>query len=138
HASPSPSVKAITGFVLHGCRYLNPMLGDGLNLGDIVEGLQHAIACSQVAGNLFVESICMNLSVLPISDRGERRDAVVLQATLKRIREIRYDFALVFVAVAVAVWFVRIGRPRAASVLDGYLHTYLNPPYPAHYQPTVE
>jgi hypothetical protein len=55
-----------------------------------------------------------------------------------RIREIRYDFVLVLGAVAVAIWLVRIGRPQAASVRDGYLHTHLNSPYPAHYQPTVE
>ena len=70
--SPSPSVQAIAGFVLHGVRYLNPKLGDGLDLGDIVDGLQHATECSQVAGNLMVEAICMSLAMMPLTDRGKR------------------------------------------------------------------
>ena len=33
--------------VLHGYRYMNPKLGDGLDLGDIVEGLQHAMRAAK-------------------------------------------------------------------------------------------
>ena len=69
-------------------------LGDGLDLGDIVEGLQHAMACSRAAGNLFVEAICMTLAVIPLTDRGDPRDAAALRATLERIHDLRYDFAL--------------------------------------------
>ena len=137
-ASPSPSVQAIAGFVLHGYRYLNPKLGDGLDLGDIVEGLQHAIACSQAAGNIFAEAICMTLAVIPLTDRGDRRDAAALRATLGRIHEIRYDFALIIARGAGG----RLARPHrpadAASVVDGWLHSHVKPPYPPFLQPTLE
>ena len=128
-ASPSPSVQAIAGFVLHGVRYLNPRLGDGLDLGDIVDGLQHATERSQVAGNLMVEAVCMSLAMMPLTDRGRRSDAGVLHATLARIREIRFDLSLTYVAAVVAVWLVRIGRPEAASVADGWFRAHVtNPP----------
>jgi hypothetical protein len=126
--SPSPSVKAIAGFVLHGVRYLNPKLGDGLDLGDVVDGLRQATECSQAAGNLVVEAICMSLAIVPLTDRGMRTDATVLHAALVRIREIRFDQALTHVAAGVAVWLVRIGRAEAASVADGWLRAHVTNP----------
>ena len=130
-ASPSPTVQAIAGSVLHGDRYLNPNLGDELDLGDIVDGLQHAIDCSRAAGNLTVEAICTSLAVMPLTDRGKRPDAGVLHATLVRIREIRFDLALTNVAAGVAVWLVRIGRPEAASVADGWFRAHVTNPHAA-------
>ena len=89
--SASPSVQAIAGFTLHGGRYENPRLGEGLDLGDIVDGLQHATLCSKAAGNLYVEVTCIMAAAIPLTDRGDRRDAAALRATLGRIQEIRYD-----------------------------------------------
>ena len=130
-ACPSPSVQAIAGFVLHGGRYLNPKLGEGLDLGDIVEGLQHAIGCSQVAGNLFVEVACMTMASIPLTDRGERRDAALLRALLGRIHETpQRPRAHRLRGRRFAVWLVRIGRPDAASVLDGWLRSHLKAPLP--------
>jgi len=138
--SPSPSMQAIAGFVLHGVRYLNPKLGDGLDLGDSVAGLQHATECSQAAGNRMVEAICMNLAMMPLMDRGQRTDASALHATLVRIRAIRFDQALTSVAAGVAVWLVRIGRPEAASVADGWFRAHVTNPHaalqPVLHQPT--
>ena len=126
--SPSPSVKAIAGFVLHGVRYLNPKLGDGLDLGDVIDGLQHATECARAAGNLVVEAICLNLAMMPLTDRGNLADAAVLHATLVRIHAIRFNQALTTVAAGVAGWLVRIGRPEAASVADGWLRAHVARP----------
>ncbi len=136
-ASPSPSVQAIAGFVMHGDRYLNPKLGEGLDLGDIVEGLQHATVTSRAAGNLAVEAICMSTAIIPLTERGQRRDASALQATLRRIRELRYDLSLTIVAAAVAVWLARIGRPDSACVVEGWLRTHVASPHGA-LRPSLE
>ena len=118
-------MQAIAGSVLHGYRYLNPELGDGLDLGDIVDGLQHAIACSRMAGNLFAEAICMSLAIMPLTDRGDRRDAAALRATLGRIHEVRYDLALVMLAARLAVWLVRsAGTKPPTSSTDGSTPTF--------------
>ena len=130
-ASASPSVQAIAGFTLHGGRYENPRLGEGLDLGDIVDGLQHATLCSKAAGNLYVEVTCMMAAAIPLTDRGERRDAAALRATLRRIQEIRYDLGLTFFAPRLAVWLVHIGRPDVASVVDGWLRAHLKAPLPS-------
>jgi hypothetical protein len=126
--SGSPSVHAIAGFVLHGVRYLNPKLGDGLDLGDMVDGLQRATECSRAAGNLVVEAICLSLAMMPLMDRGKLADAMVLHDTLVRIRSIRFNQALTSVAAGVAVWLVRVGRPDAASVADGWFRARLTNP----------
>ncbi len=136
--SRSPSVQVIAGSVLHGYRYLNPTLGDGLDLGDIVDGLQHAIACSRMVGNVFTEAICMSLAIMPLTDRGERRDALAIRATLERIQEVRYDFALVMLAARAAVWLALVGRLDAASAIDAWVRAHLMTPYPGYYQPTLD
>jgi predicted ATPase len=130
-ASASPSVQAIAGFTLHGGRYENPRLGEGLDLGDVVDGLQHATLCSKAAGNLYVEVTCMMAAAIPLTDRGERRDAAALRATLGRIQEIRYDLGLTFFAPRLAVWLVLIGRPDVACVVDGWLRSHLKAPLPS-------
>ena len=127
--NPSPSVQAIAGFTLQGGRYLNPKLGDGLDRGDIVDGLRHATVCSQASRNLLVEVTCMTLAVIPLTDRAERSDAAALHATLERIHEIRYDLTLTFLGARLAVWLVRIGRPDAASVIDGYVRSSVKSPH---------
>jgi hypothetical protein len=126
-ASSSPSVQAIAGSVLHGGRYVNPELGEGLGLGDIVHGLQHATRCSQVAGNLYVEAACMVMGVIPLSERGERRDAPDLRAAVRRIDELRFELGLNLFAPYIAVWFVHMGRPDVASVIDAWLRTHGKP-----------
>ena len=123
-------MQAIAGFSVHGNRCLNPRLGDGLDLGDVVEALQAAIACSRVAGNLFVEATLMTVAVFPLTDGADRGGAVVLRATLARIHEIRYGLALTFLAARLGVWLVRIGRPETASIVEGWLDTHLPTPYP--------
>ena len=130
HASPSPSVQAIAGLSVHGNRCVNPKLGDGLDLGDVVEAVQEAIACSRLAGNLFVEATLMTFAVFPLTDGDDRGGAAVLRATLARIHEIRYGLALTFLAARLGVWLVRIGRPQSASVVEGWLGTHLPTPYP--------
>ena len=80
----------------------------------------------------------MSLAVIPLTDRGERRDATALHATLGRIHEIRYDLALTFVGAVVAVWLVRIGRPEAASVADGWLRAHVTKPPRPSLQPALE
>ena len=136
--SDSPSVQAIANTVLHGYRYLNPKLGEGLDLGDAVDGLHYAIGCARAAGNVFAEAICMSLAIMPLTDRGDRRDAVALRAALARIHEVRYDFALVMLAMRAAVWFARVGRLDAASAVDAWVHAHVNAPYPSYYQPTLD
>ena len=136
--SRSPSVQAIAGSVLHGYRYLNPKLGDGLDLGDPVDGLQQAIGCCRLVGNVFAEAICMSLAIMPLTDRGERRDAVALRATLGRIHEVRYDFALVMLAMRAAMWLALVGRLGGASAVDAWVHAHISPPYPSHYQSTLD
>ena len=76
-----------------------------------------------------VEAVCMSLALMPLTDRGKRTDASALHATLVRIREIRFDLSLTYVAAVVAVWLVRIGRPEAASVADGWLRAHLTNPH---------
>ena len=68
---------------------------------------------------------------MPLIDRGKRTDAAALHATLVRIREIRFDLALTHVAAVVAVWLVRIGRPEAASVADGWFRAHVTNPHAA-------
>ena len=108
--------------------------GDQLEVDDSLADLQQAIACSRGAGNLFVEATCMGLAANPLTRRGERSDAAALQATLARIGEVRYDFALTFLAARLAVWFALLDRPETASVIDGWFRTHLNAPYPIQYQ----
>jgi predicted ATPase/class 3 adenylate cyclase len=120
----SPSVQAIAGFTLHGGRYLNPELGEGLDLGDIVGGLQDATRCSRATGNLYVETVCMVLAAIPLSARGERRDAPDLRAIVNRIHELRYELGLNLFAPYLAIWLVHVGRPDVASVVDGWLRNH--------------
>ena len=129
-ASASPSVQAIAGFTLHGGRYENPRLGEGLDLGDIVDGLQHATLCSKAAGNLYVEVTCMMAAAIPLTDRGERRDAAAPRHA-RADQEIRYDPGLAFFAPRLAVWLVLIGRPDVACVVDGWLRSHVDAPLPS-------
>ena len=39
----------------------------------------------------------------------------VLQASVDRLREVRYDLGLTYAAARLAVWFARVGRLDAAT-----------------------
>ena len=103
----------------------------------MLNGLQHALTCSQLAGNAFVEATCMALIVSPLADRGDPADAAVLRGSVDRLREIRYDMALTFLVARLAVWFVHVGRPDVATLLDEQFRTRLGDSYPAHYEATI-
>ena len=111
-------------------RYENPNLGEGLDLGDIIDGLQQATLHSKAAGNLYVEVACMMVAAIPLAERGERRDAAALRATLGRIQQMRLDLALTQLAPRIAIWLVHIGRPDVAGVVDGWLRFHLKAPLP--------
>ena len=136
-ASPSPSVQAIVAFSMH-IRLADPLPGKQLDVDDSLADLERAIACSQDAGNLFVEATCMGLAAYPLTRHGERSHATALQATLARIGEVRYDLALTFLAGRLAVWFALLDRLETATVIDGWFCAHLNAPYPIQYQSTIE
>ena len=83
-------------------------------------------------------AICMTLAIMPLTDRGDRGDAAAIRATLGRIKEVRYDFALVMLAQRAAVWLALVGRRDAANAIDAWVHAHLKPPYPSYYQPTLD
>src|SRR5262249_36318447 len=89
--NPSPSLQAITDFMLHAVYRMNPEWGGGF---DSLENLERAIACSRSAGNIFVEGVCMLELVTPLIGRVDLADAGVLRATLQRIHAVRFDFGL--------------------------------------------
>ena len=137
HASPSPSVRAIAGFTLHGNRYLNPRLGEDLELGDIIDGLQRAGTDARTAGNLIVESICLTLAAIPLTAAADRAAATELRAIIERIQEVHFDLALTTTAAIIAVWFVRIGRPDTGLVVDAWLRSHVTNPHQA-LQPALQ
>jgi hypothetical protein len=138
-SSRSPSIQAIVGFSqqLHlGLEPDGPAAGGDRHDG--IDELQGALAHSRAAGNTFVEATCMVLMANPLSERGQRGDAVALRATVDRLRDVRYDLAFQYLVARLAIWLFRVGRPEGAAVLDGYFRAHTAASAPIQFQPMVE
>src|SRR5215207_1671880 len=72
----------------------------------------------------------MTVAAIPLAERGDRRDAAALRATLVRIQQMRRDLGLTQLAPRVAIWLVHLGRPDVAGVVDGWLSSHLKAPLP--------